>query len=127
MRLDPMRALTVTSDVETLNVSDTSAAVAGRPRRVGNSAGSKAQRFSRQARGMCDEPEPRDDDRVGAETVDGAEDAAILDVGCGGGPTIGALAALAPEGKVFIWAGLFGSKRGRGTRVECSCDRRRAS
>lgn len=55
------------------------------------------------------------------------KNAAILDVGCGGGPTIGALAALAPEGKVFIWAGLFGSKRGRGTRVECSCDRRRAS
>ena len=30
------------------------------------------------------------------------KNAAILDVGCGGGPTIGALAALAPEERTFI-------------------------
>src|SRR5580704_13841828 len=55
---------------------------------------------SRQARGTRDESEPRDDDRVGAETVDGAEERS--DPGCRRRRAdIGALAALAPEGKVF--------------------------
>lgn len=56
--------------------------------------------MARTPHGARDERRSLQDDRLGPPTRHHSERSRILDVGCGGGATVGKLAAMAPEGKI---------------------------